>query len=93
MAVALLRVELRLYGTRTLKEKRAILEGLLVRLRREFNVSAAELAALDDPGRAVLGFAHLSNDGAYSDGVLQKILERLEGSREFFVEAHEVEVY
>lgn len=93
MPVALLRVELRLYGTRTLKEKRAVLEGLLVRLRREFNVSAAELDFLDDPGRAVLGFAHLSNNGAYSDGVLQKILERLEGSREFFVEAHEVEVY
>ncbi|MFN3347195.1 MAG: DUF503 domain-containing protein [Candidatus Bipolaricaulaceae bacterium] len=93
MPVALLRVELRLYGARTLKEKRAVLEGLLARLRREFNVSVAELACLDDPGRAVLGFAHLSNNGAYSDGVLQRILERLEGNREFFVEAHEVEVY
>lgn len=93
MPVALLRVELRLYGTRTLKEKRAVLEGLLARLRREFNVSVAELDSLDDPGRAVLGFAHLSNNGAYSDGVLQRILERLEGNREFFVEGHEVEVY
>lgn len=69
-----------------------MLEGLLVRLRREFNVSAAELAELDNPERAILGFAHLSNNGAYSDGVLQKILERLEGSREFYVEGHEVEV-
>jgi len=87
-----LRVHLRLYGVHTLKEKRSILEGLLVRLRREFNVSAAELGGLDDPEQAILGFAHLSNNGAYSDGVLQKILERLEKSREFFVEAHEMEV-
>lgn len=87
-----MRVHLRLYGVNTLKEKRSILEGLLVRLRREFNVSAAELEELDDPEQAVLGFAHLSNNGAYSDGVLQKILERLEKSREFFVEAHEMEV-
>jgi|YelNatPaOPRAMG01_1025707.scaffolds.fasta_scaffold17695_4 uncharacterized protein YlxP (DUF503 family) len=92
MPVGILRVHLRLYGVQTLKEKRSILEGLLVRLRREFNVSAAELGELDDPERAVLGFAHLSNNGAYSDGVLQKILERLEGSREFFVETHEMEV-
>ncbi|MCS7240503.1 MAG: DUF503 domain-containing protein [Candidatus Bipolaricaulota bacterium] len=90
--MGILRVHLRLYGTHTLKEKRSVLEGLLVRLRREFNVSAAELAELDNPQCAVLGFAHLSNNGAYSDGVLQKILERLEGSREFYVEAHEVEV-
>ena len=92
MPVGILRVHLRFYGVQTLKEKRSILEGLLVRLRREFNVSAAELGELDDPERAVLGFAHLSNNGAYSDGVLQRILERLEGSREFFVETHEVEV-
>ncbi|MBC7221384.1 DUF503 domain-containing protein [Candidatus Bipolaricaulota bacterium] len=92
MPVGILRVHLRLYGVHTLKEKRSVLEGLLVRLRREFNVSAAELAELDNPERAVLGFAHLSNNGAYSDGVLQKILERLEGSREFYVEAHEMEV-
>lgn len=88
-----MRVQLRLYGAKTLKDKRAVLEGLLVRLRREFNVSAAELEELDNPERAILGFAHLSNNGAYSDGVLQKILARLEGSREFFVEAHELEVF
>lgn len=93
MPVALLRVAIRMHGTRTLKEKRAIVEGLLARLRREFNVSAAELDSLDDPSCAVLGFAHLSNHGPYSDSVLQKILERLEGSREFFVENHELEVY
>ncbi len=92
MPVGILRVYLRLYGTHTLKEKRSVLEGLLVRLRREFNVSAAELGELDSPEHAVLGFAHLSNNGAYSDGVLQKILERLEGSREFCVESHEMEV-
>jgi uncharacterized protein YlxP (DUF503 family) len=92
MAVGILRVSLRLFGVHTLKEKRAILEGLLVRLRREFNVSAAELAELDNPEKAVLGFAHLSNDGAYCDGVLQKVLERLLGSREFYVESHELEV-
>jgi uncharacterized protein YlxP (DUF503 family) len=92
MIVGILRVYLRLYGAKTLKEKRSILEGLLVRLRREFNVSVAELEELDNPARAVLGFAHLSNNGAFSDGVLHRILERLEGSREFYVEAHELEV-
>lgn len=92
MPVGLLRVRLRLYGTHTLKEKRSIVEGLLLRMRREFNVSAAELDLLDDPGSALLGFAHLSNDGRHSNGVLMKLLKQLEGSRDYYVEAHEVEV-
>jgi uncharacterized protein YlxP (DUF503 family) len=92
MPVGILRVHLRLYGTQTLKEKRSVLEGVLTRLRREFNVSVAELGELDNPERAILGFAHLSNHGAHCDGVLQRILERLEGSREFCVETHELEV-
>lgn len=93
MPVGILRVHLRLYGTHTLKEKRSVLEGLLARLRREFNVSVAELGELDDPERALVGFAHLSNNGMYSDGVLQRILERLEGNRDFYVERHELEVW
>lgn len=93
MSVAILRVHLRLYGTSSLKDKRSILQGLMLRLRREFNVSVAELDCLDDPEQAVLGFAHLSNDGSYGNGVLSRILQRLEGSRDYYVESHEVEVF
>ena len=92
MAVGLLRVWLKLYGTGTLKDKRSILEGLLIRTRREFNVSAAELDLVDEPGAALLGFAHLSNDGRFSDQVLMELLKRLEGDRAFYVEDWELEV-
>ncbi len=92
MSVGVLRVWLRLPGARTLKDKRAVVSGLLVRLRREFNVSAAELDLLDEPERALLGFAHLSNDGRHSDEVLMKLLRQLEGHRDFFVEQHEITI-
>ncbi|HAF70195.1 MAG: hypothetical protein XD60_1159 [Acetothermia bacterium 64_32] len=92
MAVGLLRVWLKLYGTETLKDKRSLLEPLLVRARREFNVSAAELDLVDDPKAAVVGFAHLSNHGGFSDQVLTGLLRRLEGNRSFLVENWEIEV-
>lgn len=92
MAVGLLQVELRLPGAQTLKDKRSVVAGVLARARREFNVSAAELDDLDDPKRAVLGFAHLSNDGRHTDGVLAQLLEHLQGSRDYFVEVHSVSV-
>ncbi|MFO8034116.1 MAG: DUF503 family protein, partial [Candidatus Bipolaricaulota bacterium] len=60
--------------------------------RRDFNVSAAELDLLDDPGGAVLGFAHLAGDGRHSDEVLSQVLRRLSGSREYVVEDHRLEI-
>ncbi len=92
MRVGVLRVKIRLHAARTLKEKRSVIKSLLVRMRRDFNVSAAELELLDDPGGAVLGFAHLADDGRYSDEVLSQVLRRLGGSREYVVEDHQLEI-
>ncbi len=92
MHVGVLRVRLNLHAARTLKEKRSVIKSLLVRIRRDFNVSAAELDLLDDPKGAVLGFAHLAGDGRYSDEVLSQVLRRLGGSREYMVEDHKLEI-
>ncbi len=92
MPVGLLQVELRLPGAQTLKDKRSVLVGLLTRARREFNVSAAELDRLDDPKRAVVGFAYLSNDGRHADEVLTRLLDQLQGSRDYYVEGHVLSV-
>jgi len=92
MRIGVLRVTINLYAARTLKEKRSVIKSLLIRMRRDFNVSAAELDRLDEPGCAVLGFAHLAGDGRYSDEVLNQVLRRLSGSREYMVEDHRLEI-
>lgn len=93
MPVGLLEVKLRLLGAQTLKDKRSVLSGVLARARREFGVSAAELDDLDDPKRAVVGFAYLSNDGRHSDEVLMKLLDWLGGSRDYYVEGHDLSTW
>ncbi|MEW6217372.1 MAG: DUF503 domain-containing protein [Candidatus Bipolaricaulota bacterium] len=92
MPVGLLQVRLRLPGAQTLKDKRSVVAGVLARARREFSVSAAELDGLDDPKRAVVGFAYLSNDGRHVDEVLMKLLDQLQGSRDYYVEGHALAV-
>jgi len=86
-------VRLRLPGARTLKEKRSVVVGVLSRARRAFNVSAAELDLLDDPKRALLGFACLSNDGRHTDEVLMKLLDEIQGARDYYVEGHELSFF
>ncbi|MCX7750693.1 MAG: DUF503 domain-containing protein [Candidatus Bipolaricaulota bacterium] len=92
MAVGVLTVQLRIPAARTLKDKRSVLSGVLARARREFGVSAAELDGLDNPKGAVLGFAYLSNDPRHADEVLMTLLESLHGSRDYYVEGHELSV-
>ncbi len=91
MHVGCLQVRIRLHAARTLKEKRSVVKGLLVRTRRDFNVSAAELDLLDDPEQAVLGFVHLAGDGRYADEVLSQVLRHVGRSREYVVEDHKLE--
>lgn len=90
MPVGVLTVQLRIPGAQSLKDKRSVVSGLLVRARREFGVSAAELDGLDNPKGAVLGFAYLSNDARHADEVLMTLLESLRGSRDYYVEGHEL---
>lgn len=90
MPVGLLEVRLRIPGVKTLKEKRSVVAGVLAGARRAYGVSAAELAALDDPKVAVVGFAHLSNDRRYTDEVLMNLLDELGGSRDYYVEGHQL---
>jgi uncharacterized protein len=74
MVVGILRIELRLHGVRSLKEKRGVVQKLLARCRNHYPVSCAEVEHQDLWQRAALGFAVLSA----SEQVVAPILERLE---------------
>lgn len=91
MHIRLLEVRLRLYRVASIKERRSVVDGLIVRLRRQFNVSVAEAPA-EDRDLVVLVLANVSSDGAYADGMMEEILERLGSSREFYLEDHRLEV-
>ena len=72
--VSLVTLELQLPGCKSLKQKRSILQPLLARLRKEFNVSAAEVARLDDWDETVICCALVSNDGRHNQQVLAQIV-------------------
>jgi len=74
MVVGVLRIELRLHGVQSLKQKRGVVQKLLARCRNRFPVSCAEVDHQDVWQNAALGFAVLST----SEQVVAPILERLE---------------
>jgi uncharacterized protein YlxP (DUF503 family) len=81
MFVATCVITLELGGVRSLKEKRSILKSIIARLRREFNLSVAEVDGHDAWGAAVIGLAAVGNDKAYLHSLMEKSVAWIENQR------------
>ena len=93
MFVGVLQVELSIAGARSLKEKRHVLKGLLERLRRDFDVAAAEVDRQDVWNSAMVGAAFVSNDARHAESHLAKALNALERARDVDVVDSQIEVF
>lgn len=67
--------------SRTLKEKRSIVKSVVHRIRRQFNVSAAEVDFQDLPGSAVIGLVTVSSSSDYACSLLEKCVHWVDGQR------------
>lgn len=74
MVIGVLQLDLRLYGTQSLKQKRGVIQKILARCRNHFPASCAEIGHQDLWQRSLLGFAVISS----SERVVAPILTRIE---------------
>ncbi len=92
MFIGVLQFTLAIPHAETLKDKRAVIRALKDRMRREFNVSIAEIEDLDNCTIATLGASMVSNDVPYLNGALDKLIDWLEDFRDARLEDHELEI-
>jgi len=76
-------IELLLYETQSLKEKRQILNSLITKIRNQFNVAIAEINYLDTWQRTSLGIACVSNSSSHAQQQLDKVLNYIEQDGRF----------
>jgi uncharacterized protein YlxP (DUF503 family) len=79
MVVGIVKLELRIPHSRSLKAKRSVVKKVLERTRARFNVTAAEVDKQDVYTRAVIGCAIVGSDQRYVNGAVDKILDFIEG--------------
>ena len=75
MVIGVLQLELGVGDAMSLKDKRRVIKSLKDRLAHGHNISIAEVGALDEHRRAILGVAMVSNDTRYVQGALSKIVD------------------
>jgi uncharacterized protein YlxP (DUF503 family) len=92
MIVGSLRVRLLARQSRSLKDKRQVVQSIKDRLRNQFNVSVAEVEAQDHRQLVVLGFAMVSNEARHVRTAFEQIVAALRGHPVAELLDHEIEV-
>jgi uncharacterized protein YlxP (DUF503 family) len=94
MVIGACRIELHLPGNGSLKSKRSILKPLLARLRREFNLAAAEVGHNDAWQSAEIGLTTVANNPGRVHTVLERAVHRIESHHpEVQVVDWEIEIF
>ena len=85
MVIGVCTFELYLEGIHSLKAKRGVLKRLKARIISKFNVSVAEVGALDSWQRCSLAVAVVSNDRRFANQVLSKVSQLVASSGEIML--------
>ncbi len=91
MTVGTVELTIHLPGCHSLKEKRSRLRRLMSGLRRDFNVSIAEVDKNDLHQTASLAVAVVSNDTAFANAVLSQVVARVERETTMYLQDHRLE--
>jgi uncharacterized protein YlxP (DUF503 family) len=92
MVIGVLQVELTIDGSRSLKDKRRVVNSLKDRLHRHHQVSVAEVGSPEDHRTAVLGITMASNSVPYCQGALDRVLQVIRVQRGCVLCDHRTEI-
>ena len=81
MFVGVARIELHIPAAQSLKDKRAIVQSVTVKIRTQFRVAISEIESLDNWNLAVLGMAVVSNSGGHAREVIDHVVAALDRMR------------
>jgi len=92
MTIGVLQMELSIGDAMSLKDKRRVVKSIKDRIAHGHNVSIAEVGALDQHRRAVLGVAMVGNDARYVRGALSKIVDFIRSVGQADLEDYQIEL-
>jgi uncharacterized protein len=75
MTIGVLQIEISIPDAMSLKDKRRVVKSIKDRIAHGHNVSIAEVDALDEHRRCILGIAMVANEKRYVEGALSKLVD------------------
>jgi uncharacterized protein len=93
MIVGIGQITLHLPASHSLKDKRQIIQSIIVRVRQQFGVAIAEVGENERWQLAELGVSCVSNSSQHADEIIQHVRRYIEETRpDIFVTNLEIEI-
>ena len=92
MTVGVLQLELSIADAMSLKDKRRVIRSLRDRIAARHNVSIAEVGALDQHRRSLIGIAMVANDSRYVEGALSKLVDFVRANANVDLEDYRIDL-
>ncbi len=70
-----LKIQLIIYNSHSLKDKRSVLKSIMERLKKRFNISIAEVADNEIWNKATIGVSSISNSDLGCQQVLEQVIK------------------
>jgi uncharacterized protein YlxP (DUF503 family) len=75
VTIGVLQIEISITDAMSLKDKRRVVKSIKDRIAHGHNVSIAEVGALDEHRRSIIGMAMVGNEKQYVEGALSKLVD------------------
>lgn len=93
MVLGVLKIELLIENSRSLKDKRTVVKGITQKVRNKFkNVSISEVDSNDLWQRATLGVCLITNEGPFANSILDQILDFIKTISECRIYNNKIEI-
>lgn len=92
MTIGILQLEIGIGDAMSLKDKRRVVKGLKDRIAHAHNVSIAEVGALDEHRRSIIGMAMVGNEKQYVEGALSKLVDLVRMTAQVTLQDYKIEM-
>lgn len=75
MIIGSCKIELLIYNTNSLKEKRHVIKSIIERLKSRYNISISEVGEQDKWQKSLIGLCTVSNSYKLVDEIIDKIID------------------
>ena len=87
-----MRCVLLIEGSRSLKEKKRVIQGMMARIRHRFNVAVAEVDCQDIWNKAQIGIVCVSNDSGHAHSIVEAVARMIDLSPDVVLYSYEIEI-
>ncbi len=92
MIIGACTIELFIYESNSLKDKRQVIKSIIGKIKSRFNVSIAEIDLNDKWRSSIVGFACVSNDVKHANIMINKVLSFIERDSRVEITNHDIEI-